>query len=216
MWPFSTRWPPNHSTPTVATLATIMTVGNIAACQRPARIATAVSCALASPKRSVSCSSRTNARTTRTPVICSRSSRLTSSIRSCIRRKLGTIWRTIRPMDRPSTGTTASTSQDRPTSSRAAMMMPPTIMIGAATSRVPAISTSICTCWTSLVSRVISEGAPNCCTSRAEKVPTRWKIAARRSRPKPIALRAENHTAMTEQMICTSETASIRPPWRTM
>ena len=119
-------------------------------------------------------------------------------------------------METPRTGTTASTSQDRPTSSRAAMMMPPTIMIGAATSSVPAISTSICTCWTSLVSRVISEGAPNCCTSRAENVPTRWKIAARRSRPKPIALRAENQTAITEQTICTSETASISPPWRTM
>jgi hypothetical protein len=137
-------------------------------------------------------------------------------MRSCMSRKLGTIWRTISPMETPSTGTTASTSHDRPMSSRAAMMMPPTIMIGADTSRVPAISTSICTCCTSLVSRVMSEGAPKCCTSRAEKVPTRWKIAARRSRPKPIALRAENHTAITEQMICTNETASISPPWRTM
>ena len=118
MWPASTRWPPNHSTPTVATLATIITVGNIAACQRPARIATSVSATLASAKRAVSCSSRTNARTTRTPVICSRSSRLTSSMRSCISRKLGTIWRTIRPMEAPRTGTTASTSHDRPTSSR--------------------------------------------------------------------------------------------------
>ena len=95
-------------------------------------------------------------------------------------------------------------------------MMPPIIMIGAETIRVPASSTSICTCWTSLVSRVISDGAPNCCTSRAENVPTRAKIAARTSRPKPIALRAENQTAMTEQMIWTSETTSIRPPWRMM
>ena len=193
-----------------------MTVGNIAACHRPARTATSVSSALASRNRAVSCSSRTKARTTRTPVICSRSSRLTSSMRSCITRKFGTIVRTIRPIEIPSTGTTASTSHDRPASSRAAMMMPPTIMMGAETIRVPAISTSICTCCTSLVSRVISDGAPKCCTSRAEKVPTLAKIAARRSRPKPIALRAENQTAMTEQMICTSETDSISPPWRTM
>ena len=88
-------------------------------------------------------------------------------------------------------------------------MMPPTIMIGADTIRVPPISTSICTCCTSLVSRVISDGAPKCCTSRAENEPTRWKIAARRSRPKPIALRAENHTAAIAQTIWTSETASI-------
>ena len=48
------------------------------------------------------------------------------------------------------------------------MMMPPTHMIGAATSIVQVISTSICTCCTSLVVRVISEGAPKWATSRAE------------------------------------------------
>ena len=42
-------------------------------------------------------------------------------------------------------------------------------MIGAATSIVQLISTSICTCCTSLVLRVISDGAPNRATSRAEK-----------------------------------------------
>ena len=83
-------------------------------------------------------------------------------------------------------------------SSRSAMITPPTIMIGADTAIVQAISTSICTCCTSLVLRVISDGAPNCCTSRVENVPTRWKSAARRSRPKPIAVRAPNQTAPTE------------------
>ena len=39
-------------------------------------------------------------------------------------------------------------------------------------------STSICTCCTSLVLRVISDGAPNWLSSRAEKASTRWKIAA--------------------------------------
>ena len=39
-----------------------------------------------------------------------------------------------------------------------AITTPPTIMIGAATIRVQLISTSICTCCTSLVSRVIREG----------------------------------------------------------
>ena len=48
-------------------------------------------------------------------------------------------------------------------------MMPPTHMIGAVTIIVKVISTSICTCWTSLVVRVISDGAPNLPTSRAEK-----------------------------------------------
>ena len=39
--------------------------------------------------------------------------------------------------------------------------MPPTTVIGAATARVHDITTSICTCCTSLVMRVISDGAPN-------------------------------------------------------
>ena len=63
---------------------------------------------------------------------------------------------------------------------------------------------------------MISDGAPKCCTSRAEKLPTRWKIAARTSRPKLIAVRAENQTAVIEHAIWASETSSIRPPWRTM
>ncbi len=41
------------------------------------------------------------------------------------------------------------------------MMTPPTAMIGAATIIVQVMTTSIWTCWTSLVVRVISDGAPN-------------------------------------------------------
>ena len=70
------------------------------------------------------------------------------------------------------------------------MKMPPMHMIGAATSRVQVISTSICTCCTSLVLRVISVGAPNLAISRSEKLPTWWNSAARTSRPNPIAARA--------------------------
>ncbi len=93
----------------------------------------------------------------------------------------------IRPIDDRQHRHATTISQDSPTSCRSAMMMPPTHMIGAATSMVQVITTSICTCCTSLVLRVISDGAPNCATSRAENSPTRWKIAARRSRPKLIA-----------------------------
>ena len=96
----------------------------------------------------------------------------------------------ISPIATTSAGMETTISQDRPTSWRSAMMIPPTHMIGAAIIIVQVITTSIWTCWTSLVLRVISEGAPNCDTSRAEKVPTRWKIAERTSRPKAIAARA--------------------------
>ena len=72
-------------------------------------------------------------------------------------------------------------------------------MIGADTAMVQAISTSICTCCTSLVLRVISDGAPNSCTSRFEKVPTRLEqrgaqVAAEAHR----RCAAPNQTAVTE------------------
>ena len=192
-----------------------MTTGNIAASHRPARIETWVRSALAVPKRSASCSSRTKARTTRMPVICSRSSRLTSSIFSCITRKLGTMRRTMSATSPASTGTVRTMSQDSPTSSRVAITIAPTIMIGAETIMVKPVRTSICTCCTSLVSRVISDGAPKCWTSRAENEPTRSKISARTSWPKPIAVRAANQTATTALSACTSAIASISPPrWR--
>ncbi len=179
-------------------------------------MATAVRSRLASAKRSVSSGSRTNARTTRTPVICSRRSRFTSSILVCITRKLGTIREMMKARASARTGTVTPISQDSPRSSRIAMITPPTIMIGAITISVHDSSTSICTCCTSLVSRVIRLGAPKSCTSRWENIPTRWKIAARTSRPKPIAVRAPNQTAATEQMIWRNATPSITAPIRTM
>ncbi len=193
-----------------------ITTGKTSAISRPARIAVSVRFALASPKRSTSCGSRTNARTTRMPVICSRSTRFTPSMFTCILRNCGTIRLAIRPIDAASNGTATATSQDSPTSSRTAMKMPPTMVIGAATSIVQVITTSICTWVTSLVLREISVGAPNWFTSRAENSPTRWKTAARTSRPNSAAVLAPKYTATIVQMICTRLTPSIQPPVRTM
>ena len=89
-----------------------------------------------------------------------------------------------------SAGTLTPSNQDRPRSSRSAMITPPTIMIGAVTIIVQESRTSICTCWTSFVFHVISEGAPKRTTSRLENDPTRRNTAARRSRPSPMAVRA--------------------------
>ena len=83
-----------------------------------------------------------------------------------------------------------SSDADSGTSWRSARMMPPTHMIGAETISVKVSSTSIWTCCTSLVVRVISDGAPNWPTSRAEKSCTRLKTPARTSRPSAIAVRA--------------------------
>lgn len=127
---------------------------------------------------------------TRLPVICSRSTRFTVSTRSCMVRNSGRIRLTIRLTAMPSTGTTASSTADSGTSWPRAMMMPPTHMIGAETISVNVIRTSIWTCCTSLVVRVIRDGAPNRPTSRAENDCTRSKIDARTSRPSADAVRA--------------------------
>ena len=193
-----------------------MTVGNISASSRPVRSAVSLRSALATPKRSRSTGSRTKARTTRMPVICSRSTRFTTSRRACINRNCGIIREMIMLMAATRTVTLTTISQASPRSSRSAITMPPTHMIGADTIIVQVSSTSICTCCTSLVVRVISDGAPNPVTSRDENAPTRWNTAARASRPKPIAVRAPNHTAVTVAITWTTLTASITPPTRTM
>ena len=80
-----------------------------------------------------------------------------------------------------------ASSHESVASSRSASATPPMAVMGAATSSVHVISTRICTCWTSLVMRVINDGAPKRATSWAEKSVTRWKRPPRTSRPKPIA-----------------------------
>ena len=117
---------------------------------------------------------------------------------------------------RISAGTLTSNSHDSEKPSRIAMTIPPTAMIGAITSIVNVISTRICTCCTSLVLRVISDAAPKRPISRAENVPTWWKIPARRSRPTPIATPALNQVAAIEAMICTTVSSNICPPAPTM
>ena len=79
-----TRSAPIHNTAMLEKLTIKPTVGNIDDISRPERNETSVKPALASAKRSVSCGSRTNARTTRMPLICSRRTELMRSIRICI------------------------------------------------------------------------------------------------------------------------------------
>ena len=65
-------------------------------------------------------------------------------------------------------------------------MMPPTARIGAMIIMFRPIRTTIWTCWTSLVLRVMSDGVPNRLSSACEKLSTLRKIAPRRSRPNAI------------------------------
>ena len=164
-------------------LNTSITVGHISACSLPTDSAVAVRSSFAASNRTASAGSRTNARTTRMPVICSRITRLTVSIFGCIARNFGTIRQMMRPMLIASAGMHTSSSFDSERSSRTAITMPPMHMIGDIRNIVALICTSVWTCWTSLVVRVISDGAPSLPTSRADSSPTWWKIAPRRSRP---------------------------------
>ena len=190
MAPESIRCPPNQSTAMLDMFTISMTVGNISAIRRPVRRETSVSCSFAEPYRARSRSSRTNARITRMPAICSRMIRLMLSMRVCMVRNSGRIRRMIKVTTMTRIGTMTRISEDSGTSWFSASTMPPTHMIGADTSSVKVSRTSICTCCTSFVVRVISDGAPNWPTSRAENSCTREKIAARTSRPTAIAVRA--------------------------
>ena len=89
-------------------------------------------------------------------------------------------------MIRAMSGTITRRIEVSGTSWRRAMITPPTSMIGADTITVRPISTTIWTCWTSFVLRVISEAAPKWLTSTWENACTCPKMAARRSRPKAI------------------------------
>ncbi|CAB4852301.1 unannotated protein [freshwater metagenome] len=129
-----------------------------------------------------------------------------------MRLNCGTIRDTITAIAATSTPTLTTMSHASPMSCLSAMMIPPTHMIGADTIIVQVSRTSICTCWTSLVVRVMSEGAPNRVISRAENEPTRWKTEARTSRPKAIELRAPYQTAAIVHTTCTKVTASMTAP----
>ncbi len=216
MSPDAMRWAPNHMTATVERLKMSMTIGKTSAMSRPTCRPASVSRSLASAKRDSSWSSRTNARTTRMPVICSRMTRLTPSSEVCMRPNHGTMREMTRPTTRPSSGTATATSHESPTSSRSAMMMPPTIMIGVVTSSAKPMKTTICTWVTSLVLREMSVGAPKRVTSCAENSTTLPKTRPRTSRPIAMATRAARKVPATAAAICTRLTPSMRAPWLRM
>jgi len=64
--------------------------------------------------------------------------------------------------------------------------------------------TSICTCCTSFVMRVISDGAPNRFTSWAENPVTCRNRSRRTSRPNPMETRDPRYTAPIEKPSCTA------------
>ena len=84
----------------------------------------------------------------------------------------------MNPSTTISIGMATSRTIDSPASSRTASTVPITIVNGAAIIIVAVITMSSCTCWTSFVMRVISDGAPKWLISRAENSVTRRKDRA--------------------------------------
>ena len=103
--PSLTSRPPNHSTATLDRFKIAISAGRARAKIRLTRSAVAVRLAFASANRRLSDSPRTNARITRTPVICSRSTWLIRSILTCIDRNCGTTRTSMAPMTTAITGT---------------------------------------------------------------------------------------------------------------
>ena len=68
------------------------------------------------------------------------------------------------------------------------MITPPTAVIGARIMMFSAMTSSIWTCCTSFVLRVMRDGVPNWFVSAWENASTLRKIEPRRSRPTDIAI----------------------------
>ena len=94
-------------------------------------------------------------------------------------------------------------------------MMPPMAIMGAMTIRVRPMAISICTCWTSLVFRVMkrSSEAP---ISLCERLSTFLKNEPLTSRPMPMAVFEAWYTDVMEQAVISSATPSMMPPVRRM
>ena len=212
MVPLAIRWPPNQSTATQVRFITPMTVGSASANMRFTRSPVVVSAPFASANRCCSWPVRMNARMTRTPVICSRRTRLTRSILDCIDLNNGTALAIRIEMTTSMTGTTTTRSAESLTSSFSAMITPPTHMIGASTMIVRAICRNSWICWTSLVLRVMSEGVPKWLISCAEKRCTDLKTALRMSRPMPMETLEAKYTATIDIAPTTSVMPSIHAP----
>ena len=207
---------PNQITATLEQFTTNITSGIINAISRPAVSETPVSSVFTASKRVVSSGSRTKARTTRTPMICSRSTRLTPSMRACIDRNVGTSRRMRKNISTTSTGRLTRSRAESPASWRRAITMPPRAISGAWMAIVHTMTVSIWTCCTSLVMRLINEAEPFSLTSRWEKAVTRWNSSLRTSRPKPIAVRAATQMAPAWNTVCTRATPTITAPIRQM
>ena len=210
--PLWMRPAPAHTTATPVRCSTAITAGMFSAIKRPARSAVPVSSSLARAKRERSASSRTKARMTRRPLICSRKMPLILSSWACMRPNRGIARAMSEATTNASRGTATSSRPDKRTSCCMAIATPPMPISGASMITVRTMASKVCNCSTSLVQRVIRDGTPKRCTSTSESECTWAKSTPRRSRPASIAMRAPSASATSDKPSCTNAASSIQPP----
>lgn len=131
-----------------------------------------VSSSLTSAKRFSSYLTRANALMTRMPPRFSRMSWLMRSVRACTFLNNGMAERSTTNRNTNITGRITASEMDSFMSCRNAMMMPPMAIMGANSIMVRPMASSIWTCWTSFVLRVMSEGAPKRLISLCDRLCT--------------------------------------------
>ena len=119
---------------------------------------------------------------------------LMRSIFFCMDMKSGVARQITTPMNAPMMGIATRMTPESGTLRRSAMMTPPMAIIGACSTTLSIMSSTICTCCTSLVVRVISDGAPKRFTSAWENFWTRRNREPRTSRPRPMDVLEPKYT----------------------
>ena len=154
--------------------------------------------------RSSSNRSLLKARITDTPVRISRDTRFRRSTRACIFLNLGMATAISTPTKARMRATATAMIHPMPVLVPSTFTMPPMPMMGAYTTIRSIITTTICTCWMSLVLRVIREAVENCSISAWEKDTTLENTRCRRFRPSLAPMRdARKPTRMAVAIITT-------------
>ena len=143
--PDSMRCPPNHMMAMLKMLVMNHMIGPRAPMRKPTGSRTPLVSVFAFSKRCDSVLSRTKARTTRTPVTCSRITRLMASSLACSRLNSGPILEKMMPVTSSTIGRMTAMDQVSSPFCWMAMTRPPTNMIGACSTNRNAWNVAFCT-----------------------------------------------------------------------
>ena len=201
--------PPNQTTPTTPRLTSRNIVGISTAISCITLMLSAVKSRLARSKRAFSCSTRTNALTTRTPARFSCKTWFNRSSFPCTDRKSGRPLVRKNPMTSPITGSSASINNANCVLVVISMNTLPNIQSGARVSMRRDICPIIWTMLTSLVARTSSWPVWTRSMLPKEKVCTFWTSALRRSAPAPCATRTESSVLPTANRALRAAAPSI-------